>query len=305
MANIKRCPKCSRTYSDLTLSFCMEDGWLLSPPFDVKKNHDETEEITLVKASRDIKGTENLTQKLPTVTETIIRDRMSPSTSKSEALTGVIWKFGTNWGSRLNPSFYDFIKGKRIVIGRARFAYSPGDLVIVTEGFAVKAIARVKEEPKRLIENANYYDLFEEYNVPYDELVIYAKAAWHELEMEEIFQYKVQRGAARVNESKVKEKVFELWNKRIIKETLLKKGVDNNSENNIKLDLGYTHYLCWVCGSQITKLEYRDMKLYSDTDALYCGKHFKKFLPKTCPGCGKWTDSEPVCKICEAEGISE
>ena len=31
---MKRCPQCNRTYSDETFSFCLEDGAVLSAPFD-------------------------------------------------------------------------------------------------------------------------------------------------------------------------------------------------------------------------------------------------------------------------------
>ncbi len=34
---MKRCPKCNRTYSDETFSFCLADGALLSAPFDSEK----------------------------------------------------------------------------------------------------------------------------------------------------------------------------------------------------------------------------------------------------------------------------
>ncbi len=34
---MKRCPQCNRTYSDDTFSFCLEDGVLLSAPFNSEK----------------------------------------------------------------------------------------------------------------------------------------------------------------------------------------------------------------------------------------------------------------------------
>src|SRR5205814_517531 len=33
-SNMKSCPKCNRTYSDETFAFCLDDGSLLSAPFD-------------------------------------------------------------------------------------------------------------------------------------------------------------------------------------------------------------------------------------------------------------------------------
>lgn len=68
-----------------------------------------------------------------------------------------IWKFGCNWGRRENPNFYEFINAEKIVIGRERFRYSPGDLVLITEGFTVKAIAKVEEEPQPITANPYYF----------------------------------------------------------------------------------------------------------------------------------------------------
>ncbi len=37
---MKKCPACNRTYSDETLSFCLEDGSLLSAPFNLHKEQE-------------------------------------------------------------------------------------------------------------------------------------------------------------------------------------------------------------------------------------------------------------------------
>ena len=36
MSKIKSCPNCNRSYSDLSLSFCLEDGSLLSASFELE-----------------------------------------------------------------------------------------------------------------------------------------------------------------------------------------------------------------------------------------------------------------------------
>lgn len=57
---MKSCSSCSRSYSDISLSFCLEDGSLLSAPynsegfqleFEKNKIEDKDEEITLMKSS--------------------------------------------------------------------------------------------------------------------------------------------------------------------------------------------------------------------------------------------------------------
>lgn len=125
-----------------------------------------------------------------------------------------IWKFGCNWGGRQNPSFYDFIKAEKIVIGRERCRYAEGDLVLITEGYTVKAIAKVREEPQPITNNPKYRFLSENHNVTWDNQTIFAKAEWYELPVDEIFQYIVQRGAAKVHQPEIKETAFDLWNSR-------------------------------------------------------------------------------------------
>jgi hypothetical protein len=50
MSEIKSCPSCNRSYSDSSLSFCLEDGSLLSASHELKAN-DKDEEATLVRSS--------------------------------------------------------------------------------------------------------------------------------------------------------------------------------------------------------------------------------------------------------------
>jgi len=133
--------------------------------------------------------------------------------SIEEGLTGRVWKFGCNWkGNR--RSFYDFIKSKNIVIGRARCPYSVGDLVIITEGFTVKAIAKVTSQRFLITTKPGYRFLEKDYSIDYDEFTFFAKADWYELPKNKIFQYQMQRGAVRVRKPEIIKKTFEFWNNR-------------------------------------------------------------------------------------------
>ena len=42
---IKRCPSCSRTYSDESISFCLADGALLSAPYEASKEEAPATEV--------------------------------------------------------------------------------------------------------------------------------------------------------------------------------------------------------------------------------------------------------------------
>ena len=124
-----------------------------------------------------------------------------------------IWKHGCNWNSAKN-SYYDFIKRKQIVFGSDRFRFEVGDLVMITEGFKVKAIAKIEKTPKPITENPEYKSLFEEYKIPFENWVNFARAEWYELPENEVFKYPVQRGAAKVRKPNVKEKAADLWENR-------------------------------------------------------------------------------------------
>ena len=124
-----------------------------------------------------------------------------------------IWKHGCNWEYSKN-SFYNFIKARDITLGSNLFKWKVGDLVLITEGFKVKAIVMVDEKPIKITENPEFKLLFDKYKVPFEDWVNFAKAEWYELPEDKVFEYKVQRGAAKVHKPDIKKKVLELWNNR-------------------------------------------------------------------------------------------
>jgi hypothetical protein len=125
-----------------------------------------------------------------------------------------VWKWGSNWGGKQNASHYGFMSDEEIVVGIDRFKYSTGDLVIITDGFTVKAIAMIEEEPTAITENPQYSFVEDKYKIAYKDWVNYAKAEWYELPKDKVFEYKVQRGAAKVHKPDIKETVLKLWNNR-------------------------------------------------------------------------------------------
>jgi hypothetical protein len=126
-----------------------------------------------------------------------------------------VWKMGCTWHDRTNPSIYEFIKDEEIVLGDKKFLrYSVGDLVMATEGFTVKAIALVMEEPKDVIGYPHYLILRDKYKVDNDDIVTFAKAGFYELKEGETFKYLVQRGGCKVNQQETKKRVIDLWIKR-------------------------------------------------------------------------------------------
>jgi hypothetical protein len=130
-------------------------------------------------------------------------------------LTGNVWKLGCNWGSK-NPSFYEMIKARSIVIGVNDKLYSPGDLIVITEGHTVYALGKILETPKPVTDASELEDDFDKYKIDYDANVNFAKAEWYELQDDEIFTYQLQQGICRVNVPYVRNTAITIWNDRFI-----------------------------------------------------------------------------------------
>lgn len=160
------------------------------------------------------------------------RDEIYRKAFQSEmSITGTLWKLGCNWASGLK-SFYEFIKEEKIVIGVEDRKYSTGDLIMVTEGFDVKAIARVNEEPKPVLSNSLLKAPFDEYEIEYNERINYANAEWYELPRDIKLTYRLQKGIVIVNKNhEIYQKIIEIWNNR--NSTKTKRDVTMKSKNII------------------------------------------------------------------------
>ena len=128
-------------------------------------------------------------------------------------LTGRVCKFGCNW-TGCEQSFYDFINQDKIVIGRIALPYNVGDLILITEGFTVKAIAKVTSQRYEITTKPEYEFVNGAFCIDYDESTFFANAEWYELPEDEVFQYRLQRGFANVRNPQIIEQTFELWKNR-------------------------------------------------------------------------------------------
>lgn len=125
---------------------------------------------------------------------------------------GEIWKLGCNWEKSYN-SFYEWLKKDEFVIGVDGFRYSVGDLIAVTEGYNVKAIAEVIENPISSIEKPELEDKFSEYKIEYNSRVNVASVKFYELSKDEEFDYKLIQGIRRIQQKHIRKKVLNLWSK--------------------------------------------------------------------------------------------
>ena len=92
--------------------------------------------------------------------------------------------------------------------------YNVGDLILITEGFTVKAIVKVTSQRYEITTKAEYEFVNEAFCVDYNELTFFANAEWYELAEDEVFQYRLQQGYANVQKKLIREQTFELWNNR-------------------------------------------------------------------------------------------
>jgi hypothetical protein len=135
------------------------------------------------------------------------------------------WKFGCKWDG--GASFYDVIKRREIVIGVPDefiegSLFEEGTYILITEGFLVKAIAKVLEPPRRVITDNGVLSDLKEYIPPQalNERVTFAKAEWRELTESEQFQYKVQRGMCRINKEDIIKKVNDIVGQKSSSDTI-------------------------------------------------------------------------------------
>ena len=124
-----------------------------------------------------------------------------------------VWKFGCNWGGNEN-SFYKFIRDESIVIGyRPHVPFRLDDLVLITRGFTVLAMVEVEERPRSITES-DYGCVKDHYGIEWSAQTIYARAEWYEFPAKLQFQYRVQRGSAKVGKEEIISRAKELWGGR-------------------------------------------------------------------------------------------
>ncbi len=137
----------------------------------------------------------------------------SNSLTNEQPITGNIWKLGCNW-DKGNPSFYNLIKENEIVVGVEDKKYSVGDLILITEGFNAMSIAKILQSPQLVTDSQKFQEPFEELSIPFEDRINISNVEWYELEETERFTYQLQAGIRKVQDSKVKQKVIDLWNSR-------------------------------------------------------------------------------------------
>jgi 5-methylcytosine-specific restriction protein B len=148
---------------------------------------------------------------------TVGNDVVTQKVNDSEdiPLTNTIWKLGCNWGSN-KPSFFEMLKQKSVVIGVDDKLYSPGDLIVVAEGYTVKALAKILKKPQCVLDQPELKEVFKNYEIDYDSWMYTADVEWYSLLPNETFTYRLQTGICRINKQEIRRRALELWKSRSV-----------------------------------------------------------------------------------------
>ena len=123
------------------------------------------------------------------------------------------WKLGCNWGKG-KPDFYPMILNRGIVIC-AEHNMQIGDIVAITQGFNVVAIAQIQEHPINCTEFENIKDDFLRYSISYEDWNKVATAKMWTLDKKEQFQYQLQQGICQIQNHTIQSNIKTLVNKKM------------------------------------------------------------------------------------------
>jgi 5-methylcytosine-specific restriction protein B len=124
-----------------------------------------------------------------------------------------IFKLGCTWGAGA-PSFYEYIKNEKIVLGDSSHVYEVGDIIAITNGFTVYALGIVKTKAIEVTANVNLRNGFKEYDIDFEDWVTYSYADWFELNIEDRFEYKLQAGIKQIHKGQIIDRIIAIIDKK-------------------------------------------------------------------------------------------
>lgn len=120
------------------------------------------------------------------------------------------WKLGCNWGKGA-PNFFKLLKNNDFVIGTANRVYRIGDIILITDGFTVIALAKVLEKPFSVTDKLDLRIELERYGIPFESNILISKVEILELNKNDIFLYQLQQGIVKVRSKNIIEKATNIW----------------------------------------------------------------------------------------------
>lgn len=135
-----------------------------------------------------------------------------------------VFKLGCNWG-RNSPVFFDWLEDKEFILSVTDYLYPIGSIILITEGYTVKALAYVVGSGRSITERNDLQEQLTPYQIPFvDYVLIYENIQWFSLDKEDQFRYALQGGIREVQKSEIQRLAQQLY----------KKYTENMAENNLK-----------------------------------------------------------------------
>lgn len=122
------------------------------------------------------------------------------------------YKLGCHWG-RGNPDFFDILITHSIIIC-AEWEMEPGDIVAVTNGFDVIALACITENRIPVTQRPELHEVFVKKQIPYEDWIYIASAKIWSLDDNYRFEYKSQKGIHQIRHPDIIDKINSLLNQK-------------------------------------------------------------------------------------------
>lgn len=140
------------------------------------------------------------------------------------------WKIGCNWGKG-SPDFYELLKKKSIVIYADKRNMQIGDIVAITKGYRVVAMAEITGEKMPVTNFAELEKDFNSLKIDYDSWVFIANCKLYELKPSEIFEYPLQQGFGNIHDNEIINKLNAIYS-NYIKEQKMNETIELLKSNH-------------------------------------------------------------------------
>lgn len=121
----------------------------------------------------------------------------------------------SRWGKNETKSFYNLVLSENIVFCAGEIQPAPGDIIAITSGFTIIALAIIQSSPYPITSNNshNLKDKVAEYNISYEEWNTIADVTIQQLDKEDYIKYPYRKGISQIKKSFVVNKINKLLNR--------------------------------------------------------------------------------------------
>ncbi len=119
------------------------------------------------------------------------------------------WKLGCNWGKG-EPDFYDEVVKKHSIVISVEQNMQKGDIVAITRGFQVVALAQLLEDKRKVTDFSALQLDFVNAKIPFEDWLFVAKSYIFELDSQTQFQYQLQQGICQIQKKDIISKINDI-----------------------------------------------------------------------------------------------